>query len=79
MARYFFNIVAGDSVREDPEGSELSSLEHARDEAIADARALMSEAILLGQDISTRRLEICNEAKDVLLTIAFADAVKPVA
>ncbi|WP_376777737.1 MULTISPECIES: hypothetical protein [Rhizobium] len=37
----------------------------------------MSDAILLGQDISSRRLEICNEAGDALLTLAFADAIKP--
>ncbi|MBB3166499.1 hypothetical protein FHS25_007016 [Rhizobium laguerreae] len=39
----------------------------------------MSGAILLGQDISSRRLEICNEAGDVLLTVLFKDAIKPVA
>ncbi|WP_390889258.1 hypothetical protein [Rhizobium laguerreae] len=37
----------------------------------------MSDAILLGQDISSRRLEICNEAGDALLTLAFTDAIKP--
>lgn len=79
MPRYYFNIIAGDGVREDLEGSDLSSLDSARIEAIEDARALMSDAILLGQDISSRRLEICNETEDVLLTVAFADAIKPVA
>ncbi|WP_432442949.1 DUF6894 family protein [Rhizobium laguerreae] len=49
------------------EGTELPSLEQAREEATEDARALMSDAILLGQDISSRRLEICNEAGDALL------------
>jgi hypothetical protein len=77
MPRYYFNIVTGDGIREDFEGSELPSLDHARIEAIEDARSLMSDAILLGQDISSRRLEIYNEAGDVLLTVAFADAIKP--
>ncbi|PDS96048.1 hypothetical protein CO659_21065 [Rhizobium sp. S9] len=66
-----------DGVREDLEGTELPSLEQTWEEAIEDARALMSDAILLGQEISSRRLEICNEAGDVLLTLAFADAIKP--
>ncbi|TDW35789.1 hypothetical protein EV128_102334 [Rhizobium azibense] len=77
MPRYYFNIIAGDGVREDLEGSELPSLERARIEAVEDARNLMSAAMLLGQDISSRRLEICNEAGDVLLTVPFMDAIKP--
>ncbi|MBY3088368.1 hypothetical protein HFO63_27845 [Rhizobium laguerreae] len=79
MPRYYFNIIAGDGFRQDLEGTELPSLEDAKAEAIEDARALMSGAILLGQDISSRRLEICNEAGDVLLTVLFKDAIKPVA
>lgn len=77
MPRFYFNIVAGDDTREDIEGSEFSSLEHARTEAIEDARTLMSNAILLGQDISSRRLNICSEEGEVLLTVQFADAIKP--
>ncbi|MBY3348471.1 DUF6894 family protein [Rhizobium laguerreae] len=79
MPRYYFNIIAGDGFRQDLEGTELPSLEDAKAEAIEDARALMSGAILLGQDISSRRLEICNEAGDVLLTVLFKEAIKPVA
>ncbi len=78
MPLFYFNIIAGDGIREDLEGTELPSLENARLEAIEDARTLMSDAILLGQDISSRRLEICNEAGDVLLTLPFKDAIKPV-
>ncbi|WP_432416994.1 DUF6894 family protein [Rhizobium leguminosarum] len=54
---------------------ELPSLEQAREEALEGARALISDSILLGH--SSRRLEICNEAGDALLTLAFADAIKP--
>ncbi|MBY3369236.1 DUF6894 family protein [Rhizobium laguerreae] len=79
MPRYYFNIIAGDGFRQALEGTELPSLEDAKAEAIEDARALMSGAILLGQDISSRRLEICNEAGDVLLTVLFKEAIKPVA
>jgi hypothetical protein len=78
MPRYYFNIIAGDGIREDLEGTELPSLEDANAEAIEDARTLMSDAVLLGQDISSRRVEICNEAGDVLLTVSFKDAIKPV-
>lgn len=79
MPRYYFNIVAGDGIRRDLEGSELPSLEHARNEAVQDARTLMSNAVLLGEDISSRELAICDEAGDVLLIIPFTDAIKPTA
>lgn len=79
VPRFYFNIVAGDGTREDLEGSELPSLEHARTEAIEDVRGLMSNAILLGQDISSRRIEICNEEGNLLLTLLFTDAITSVA
>ena len=60
MPGFYVNVIAGDGIREDLGGTEIPSLE--------DARTLMSDAILLGRDISSRRLEICNEAGDVLLT-----------
>lgn len=79
MPRYFFNIIAGDGIREDFEGTELPSLEHARIEAIEDARSLMSNAILVGEDISSRGMEIRNQNGEVLLSMAFMDAIKPTA
>lgn len=79
MPRYYLNIIAGDGIRQDLEGTELPSLEHARIEALEEARALMSDAILLGEDISSRSLEICSENGEVLLSMAFMDAIKPTA
>jgi hypothetical protein len=75
MPRFFFNTIGSDIVV-DPEGAELRSLAEARIEALEDARALMSQAILQGHDISGRRVEICNEAGQVLLVVPFADAIK---
>jgi hypothetical protein len=46
LARYHFNVLTPSGVVQDIEGSELSSLEEARAEAIKDARFLMSGAIL---------------------------------
>jgi hypothetical protein len=79
MPRFYFNVIAQDGKRRDFEGSDLADLEQARLEALDDARALMSDAIRLGQDISSRRVEICNEAGDILLKVPFADAIKPTA
>ncbi|WP_430252295.1 DUF6894 family protein [Neorhizobium sp. DAR64860/K0K1] len=74
MARFFFNLVGSETVY-DSEGTELSSLEAARCEAIEDARAIMSDAIRAGFDVSERRVEICDESGDVVAVMPFANAV----
>lgn len=74
MARYFFNLVGSDTVS-DIEGTELASLEAARIEAIEDARAIMSDAVLAGFDVSQRRVEIHDGTGALLLVVPFAGAV----
>jgi len=76
MPRFYFNVRSGLAVIEDEEGTELPSLTAAKTEALSDARSLMSAAILEGDDISGRSIEIRNEAGDVLFILPFADAVK---
>jgi hypothetical protein len=73
--RYHFNIVTASETVHDLEGTELPSLEAARAYAIEDARTLMSIAVLEGRDISGRRIEVTNEAGDVLLTLRFREAL----
>jgi hypothetical protein len=75
MPMFFFNVVAVTGTLEDEEGTELPDLDAARREAIKDARALMSTAIMRGDDISSRRIEICDRDGGVLLSVAFADAI----
>lgn len=74
--RYYFNMISHAGALNDHEGTELTSLEVARREAIEDARTLMSMAILEGRDISDRSIEICNCAGEVLLIVAFRDAIR---
>jgi hypothetical protein len=47
-----------DGIHKDLEGSELSDLEKARVETEDDARFLMSDAMLQGQDASSQRLDL---------------------
>ncbi|MFN7024645.1 MAG: DUF6894 family protein [Pseudorhizobium sp.] len=75
--RYYFNLPSAAGTVHDYEGTELSTLEDARREAIEDARVLMSTAMLEGRDISARSIEICNRDGEVLLTVAFRDAITP--
>ncbi|EJZ18681.1 hypothetical protein NE852_28325 (plasmid) [Rhizobium sp. Pop5] len=78
MPRFYFNVVSGADTVVDPEGSELATLEDARREAVQDARALMSQAILAGRDISGREMHICDEDGNVLLTLPFSETFESV-
>lgn len=74
---FFFNVIVGTEVIADLEGTELASLETARLAAVEDARSLMSSAILDGWDISERAVQIADTDGNLLLTVRFADAIKP--
>jgi hypothetical protein len=78
MPRFHFNILSEAGSLDDWEGTELADLAAARIEAVRDARALMSSAVLLGYDIASRSVEIRNETGDILLVMPFSEAVKRV-
>jgi len=75
MPRYFFQHGTKAGPVRDLEGTDLPDLEHARAEAILDARSLMSDAIREGRDISSRSIQITDEQGNVLLTVPFVDTV----
>jgi hypothetical protein len=75
MPRYFFHHVTKAGPVRDFEGTDLPHLEHARAEAILDARSLMSDAIREGRDISSRSIQITDEQGNVLLVVPFVDTV----
>ncbi|MBB3523693.1 MULTISPECIES: DUF6894 family protein [Rhizobium] len=76
IPRFYFNVVSDAPVVVDLEGSELATLADARREAVQDARALMSQAVLAGKDISARRIHICDELGGVLLIVHFVETVR---
>jgi hypothetical protein len=75
MVRYYFNIRYSDGLIEDQEGQELRSLEEARAEAVASARELIAEAVLLGAKIDHRAFEITDESGATLAVVPFSDAL----
>ncbi|NDK48843.1 hypothetical protein GYH37_05600 [Rhizobium laguerreae] len=77
MPRFYFNIVSGTGTIADFEGTELATLEDAKHEAVRDARALMSQAVLSGKDISAREIQVCNEEGAVLLIVPFTETIRP--
>jgi hypothetical protein len=76
MSRFYFDVVAGDNVISDDEGTELLSLESARSEAISDARYLMSQAILKGDDVSHKVVRVRGEDGQTVLSVPFAEAIR---
>ncbi|WP_311044661.1 DUF6894 family protein [Rhizobium sp. NLR10b] len=76
MPRFYFNVVSDTGTVVDPDGSELATIEDARREAVQDARALMSQAILSRKDISARKIYICDEQGSLLLIVPFADTIR---
>ncbi|MCZ4072019.1 MULTISPECIES: hypothetical protein [Rhizobium/Agrobacterium group] len=75
MPRFFFTVISGKSVLDDQEGSDLPSLDRAIEEALKDARALMSEAILQGRDISEGSIIIQDKQREVLKVVRFSEAL----
>ncbi|SES47118.1 hypothetical protein SAMN03159406_04933 [Rhizobium sp. NFR03] len=77
MQRFFFHVITSACVIRDEEGSELADLPTARAEAIEDIRMLISDPALLGRDVSSRSMAICDEAGNTLLALPFKDALTP--
>jgi hypothetical protein len=77
MPLFFFVVVTRNARIEDIEGTDLPSLQDARDEAMKDARSLMSAAMREGRDISSRSIEIHNAEGEMLLAVPFSAAITP--
>jgi hypothetical protein len=77
MARFFLHIDDGPERIEDEEGSELSSLEEARREALTAARQLWAAAMIEQRDLSERRFVLADENGRVLDTLPFLEALPP--
>jgi hypothetical protein len=73
--RYYFDVVDGDTVSKDCEGTELLSLMDARVEAILDARALMSAHVLLGKSSVHRAIRIVDGSGGLILNVPFSEAI----
>jgi len=75
MRRYFFHVHNGTGFTQDPEGVELPSLEAAREVALTGIRSIVGEEVESGLIDLQGRLNICDPAGSVLLSVPFSDAV----
>lgn len=74
MPRFYFHLY-NDIIATDEEGRELPDAEAARAEAIAEAREMMTEAVLKGEVILSHRIVIADESGKVVSTVTYRDAV----
>jgi hypothetical protein len=72
-ALYYFNIRTQSGIIEDPEGETYPSLQIARKDALAKARAMIAEGDQTGEDWHDWTLEIMDRANQLVLTVAFSD------
>jgi hypothetical protein len=75
MRRYFLHVRDGTSVIIDDQGIELPDLGAARQEALAAARQIMSQAVLKGEPLDGRVFEIADQHGTVLLLVPFSEAL----
>lgn len=76
MPRFFFHIVDGDKVIEDPDGSELANLDTARAEALQSARHLLADKVRAGEVVDGQRFEIRDGEGELLAVVRFKDAIR---
>jgi hypothetical protein len=77
LALYYFNVRTGSGIIEDPEGDTHPSLQAAREDALAQARALIAEGDQKGEDRRSWRVEIMDRANQHMLTVAFSEVLDP--
>ncbi|HEX8641698.1 MAG TPA: hypothetical protein VF704_11175 [Allosphingosinicella sp.] len=75
MPRFYFHLRNDLSV-DDEEGQELPDLASAEKVALANIRSIASENVLQGRLDLSHRIEIADEAGDVIRTVTFGDAVE---
>ncbi len=75
MARYFLHLVDGDDVICDPEGSDLPSIDAAREQALLSAREILAEAIKLGAQRVPRFVVAVSEGGNEVAVIDVKEIV----
>jgi len=76
MGLYFFNERNGDDYLVDEHGIDLPDLESVRREAVAGARAIVADAVLLGRLSLRECFEIVDAQGDVVLSLPFSSVIE---
>ena len=76
MPRFFFHIRDGETLIEDPDGSDLPDLAAACEEAAEGARSLLAEKLKAGEVLDGQRFEITSAEGEVLAILPLKDVIK---
>ena len=74
MSRYYFHIQDGTELIQDPEGSELPTMEDARSLALKSAMELWADAIKSGRSLGADAVVIADE-EGILTFVPMAEAL----
>ncbi|MBM6583726.1 hypothetical protein ILT44_26345 [Microvirga sp. BT689] len=75
-ALYYFNVRTEDGLIDDPEGSTHPGLQAARDQALSEARRIVAEGGLKGEDRRGWSFEITDRTNHPVLTVRFSEALE---
>jgi hypothetical protein len=75
MARYYFHIKDGADLIKDPEGTELSTPDDARLQALRSARELWADAIKSGRELAADAVVIADEHGRTLTFVPMNEAL----
>ena len=75
MPRYFFNLY-DDIAALDEEGRELPDADAARSEAERTAREMAAVEVLAGRLVLSHRIDVVDDAEELVATVCFGDAVE---
>jgi len=76
MARYYFHLRDGEDVLLDPEGRELNHPGAYEQMALNEARAILSDEARGGRMVLGQRIDVEDEAGDLVHRLRFADAIE---
>ena len=75
MTRYYFHIKDGADLIRDLEGTELSTADEARSQALKTARELWADAIKSGRDLGADAVVIADEGGETLSFVPMGEAL----
>lgn len=76
MPRFFFHIRHADDLIRDLEGTTLTDIDAAYEEAITSARQILSDKLRAGEVLDGQRFEITDESGRIVGVVPFKSAVR---
>jgi hypothetical protein len=78
MPLFFLDVITGNGRLEDPDGSNLESVDLAQAQARLAIRELVANDIREGRQLGLdRRIDIRDQHGQIIASVAFSDAVRP--